>query len=180
MVVSNINNYKIGFNDQFFFDTNIWILLFAPIANYEAKDQKAYSKLLEELLSRDIGIHITSMVISEFANVILRKNFKQWCSLKENTGKDFKRDYVGSTEYKATVETVSLLVKKILSLPNVIKAVDNLNSIDISVIESNFKVADFNDCYFVQLASLNKYKIVTNDRDFQRLSGNIDVITTQI
>jgi len=180
MVATNIHNYKIGFSDQFFFDTNIWILLFGTIANYEKRDQQAYSKFFEELMTRDKGIHITSMVISEFSNVLLRKSFKQWSSISQNVGKDFKKDYVGTSDYKSNVETILILIKKILSLPNVIKAPDNLNAVDIGNIEQNFQIADFNDSYFLELARLNNYKIVTNDRDFQKMHGDIQIVTTQV
>lgn len=180
MVATNINRYKIGFTDRFFFDTNIWILLFGSIANYEKKDQQAYSKFLEELITREKGIYITSMVISEFSNVILRKNFKEWSFFKDNVGKDYKKDYVGTKSYKETVETISIVLKKILKLPNVIKIGDNLNSINFDAVEVNFLMADFNDSYFTQLAIINNYKIVTNDKDFQKLNGNFEIITTQI
>lgn len=180
MAVTNIAKYKIGFTDQFFFDTNIWILLFGTVADYEKKDQQAYSSFLAELIDRDKGIYITSMVISEFANVLLRKSFNHWATKPENIGKKFKNDYVGSADYKSTVSTVSVLLKKILNLPNVIKVGDNLNAINLQSIESNFLIADFNDSYFVELAKINNYKIVTNDKDFQKLNGNIEIITTQV
>jgi len=180
MVATNVTEYKIGFTDQFFFDTNIWILLFGTIANYEKKDQQAYSKFLEELLSRNGGIYITSMVISEFSNVLLRKSFKQWSGLAQNIGKDFKKDYVGTSDYKSSVGTILILIKKILALPIVVKVLDNLNAIDVTNIEQNFLIADFNDSYFAEIARLNNYKIVTNDRDFQQLKGNLQIITTQI
>lgn len=48
----------------------------------------------------------------------------------------------------------------------------------ISVL-SDFEIVDFNDSYIANLAKINGYKIVTNDRDFQRL-GNVDILTTQI
>jgi predicted nucleic acid-binding protein len=120
------------------------------------------------------------MVISEFSNVLLRKSFKQWSGISQNVGKDFKKDYVGTSDYKSNVETILILIKKILSLPNVVKAPDNLNAIDINNIEQNFQIADFNDSYFIELARLSNYKIVTNDRDFQKMNGNMQIITTQI
>jgi len=120
------------------------------------------------------------MVISEFSNVILRKNFKEWSFFKDNVGKDYKKDYVGTKSYKETVETISIVLKKILKLPNVIKIGDNLNSINFDAVEVNFLMADFNDSYFTQLAIINNYKIVTNDKDFQKLNGNFEIITTQI
>lgn len=180
MAVTNIAKYEIGYNDQFFFDTNVWILLFGTVANYEEKNQKAYSKFLENLITKDKGIYITSMVISEFANVLLRKGFKHWSSKVENTGKEFKRHYVATQDYENNVKVVSGLINRILKLPNIVKVGDSFNAISIDAVQSNFLIADFNDSYFVELAKINNYKIVTNDKDFQKLNGNIEIITTQV
>ena len=37
-----VEEIKIGFSDQFLFDTNIWLLLFGTVADFESKDQRAY------------------------------------------------------------------------------------------------------------------------------------------
>lgn len=38
MATINPKELKIGFSDQFFFDTNIWLLLFGTVADFESKD----------------------------------------------------------------------------------------------------------------------------------------------
>jgi predicted nucleic acid-binding protein len=178
MATIKLKEYEIGYKDQFFFDTNIWLLLYGTVANFQAVDQGQYTKFLEKLLTRDSPIFITSMVISEFANVLLRKDFNQWVSTNNFFGKDFKKDFVGIKEYENSVETITILINKILKLPNIFIVGDNFNAIDKSEVLNNFKIVDFNDSYFTQLAILNNYKIVTNDKDFQKLESKIDVITT--
>lgn len=179
MAIIKLKDYEISFTDQFFFDTNIWLLLYGTIAGFQADDQSQYAKLLEKLIIRDLPIYITSMVVSEFANVLLRKDYNQWVTNNKFVDKDFKRDFVGIKEYKNSVETITISINKIFKLPNLIIVGDNFNAIDKISIFKNFQIVDFNDAYFTQLAILNKYKIVTNDKDFKKLDLKIDVITNQ-
>jgi predicted nucleic acid-binding protein len=180
MATIKLKEFEIGFTDQFFFDTNVWLLLYGTVAGFQANDQTQYANLLEKLITRDSPIYITSMVISEFANVLLRRDFNQWISNNNFIDKDFKKDYVGTTEYKNSVATITVSINKIFKLPNLIVIADNFNAIDKNAILNNFKIVDFNDSYYAQLAILSKYKIVTNDKDFQKLDSNIDIITTKI
>lgn len=180
MATIKLSNYEIGFTDQFFFDTNVWLLLFGTVASFQANDQLQYTKLLEKLITRDSPIYITSMVISEFANVLLRRDFNQWISNNNYVNKDFKRDFVGTKDYENSVETISISINKIFKLPNLVSVGDNFNAINKNKILQNFKIVDFNDAYYTELAELNKYKIVTNDKDFQKLDSKIDILTTQI
>lgn len=178
MATINIENYKIGYTDQFFFDTNVWLLLFGNLANYKPKDQREYSKLFKESLQRDIPIFISSMVLSEFANVLLRIDFKQW-KTKFSEPKDFKKDFGLTPEYKNSVQNTKGLLKSILELPNIHLISDSFNGINKENILSDFDIVDFNDAYIIELARSNNYKLVSNDKDFQKLDSKIEIITTQ-
>lgn len=180
MATIKLNNYQIGFTDQFFFDTNIWLLLYGTVADFQKKDQNQYTSFFETLIQKDAPIFLTSQVISEFSNVILRRDFKQWVTNHNLVNQDFKKDFVGTRDYTDSVVTISISIKKILKLPNVVLVGDDFNAIDKEEILNNFKVVDFNDAYYAQLAILKNYKIVTNDTDFQKLSTKIDIITTQV
>lgn len=179
MATINAKELKIGFSDQFFFDTNIWLLLFGTVADFESKDQRTYSKLLEELISKDKPIFVSSIIISEFANVLLRRDFNQWVSTNKLVHQDFKKHFVGTSTYKDSVISITYSINKILKLPNIIKVSDSFHSLKTDNILESFKVVDFNDSYINELAIENKYKVVTNDKDFQKLDSKIDIITTQ-
>jgi predicted nucleic acid-binding protein len=180
MATINIETYKIGYTDQFFFDTNVWLLLFGNLANFKPKDQKEYSKLFKESLQREIPIYISSMILSEFANVLLRIDFKQWKTKNKFTeNKDFKKDFGITSEYKNSVQNIKQLLKSILDLPNIYLISDYFNGINKENILKNFDLVDFNDAYITELVR-NNYKVVTNDKDFQKLDSKIDIITTQI
>lgn len=180
MVIVKPQDYKIGFSDQFFFDTNIWILLFGTVADVETKEQKVYSKFLEDLLTKDKPIFITSGVISEFSNVLLRRDYNQWAPKSGFPNPKFKDNYVGSSEYKNSVQSINSLVKNILSLPNVVKIPDDFNAIDTENVLNAFFIVDYNDSYIAELSLMKNFKIVTNDKDFQKLAINMTIITTQL
>ncbi|HNS41890.1 MAG TPA: type II toxin-antitoxin system VapC family toxin, partial [Taishania sp.] len=69
MATIKLKDFEVGYTDKFFFDTNIWLLLYGTVAGFQANDQSQYAKLLENLITRKSPIYITSMVVSEFANV---------------------------------------------------------------------------------------------------------------
>lgn len=178
MVISP-NEYKIGFTDQFFFDTNIWLILFASIADVNKKEQAAYSIFLENLIRKQSPIYITSSVISEFSNVLLRRDFNQW---KFNSGianPKFKDDFVPTINYKNSVKYITSSLRKIFLLPNVIKIPDDFNSIDFDKILEDFSLIDYNDSYIIQICLKKNYKIVTNDGDFKKVNCDINIITTR-
>ena len=50
MATCKIANYTVGPSEEFFFDTNVWMFLFAPLAGAKQSKQKAYSKLLGQAL----------------------------------------------------------------------------------------------------------------------------------
>jgi predicted nucleic acid-binding protein len=180
MATINIKDFMIGFSDQFFFDTNVWLLLFGSVADFEKKDQKAYSKLLEDLIVKDKPIFISSNILSEYANVLLRKEFKKWVKDERKVGVDFKSDFVGVLRYNQTVELITISINKILKLPNIQPVSDSFHCINTENILNNFKIVDFNDAYIGELALQNKYKVVTNDKDFQKLNSGIEIITARI
>lgn len=179
MAATNINSYKIKLSDQFFFDTNIWLLLFGTVANYQKNDQTAYAGFLQELINRNSALYINSMIISEFANVLLRHDFKQWSQNCNISNPEFKRHFSTTNDYKNSVLTVKHLISNILSIPILIKVSDSFHNNDMVSVLRDFETVDFNDAYIANLAKSNSYKIVTNDRDFQKL-GNIEILTTQI
>lgn len=180
MATINVQDLKISFSDQFFFDTNIWLLLFGTIADFQIKDQKAYSRLLEDLITKDKPIFISSVVISEFANVLLRRDFDQWVSIGKLVNAKFKVDFVGTKRYENSVSTITKSINKILNLPNIHHIPDSFHCISKENLLANFKIVDFNDAYIFELSRMNNYRIVTNDKDFQKLDSHIDIITTQI
>lgn len=176
--VIDIQKYQPRYNDILFFDNNVWMFLFCPLASYEKKKQKAYAELLKNATQNKAAIFINALVISEFCNQWLRIEFKSW-SKKFSDVKDYKRDFIHTAVFKSAVFDVKDALRKILSISE--RASDNFNAIDLPNLLLEFGDSDFNDSYYLALAHLNKWKIVTDDADFLRNNGyDIDIITANI
>ena len=177
--VHNIGGYTPKFTDTYFFDTNVWIYLFGPIANNRKREQKEYSNFYKLLIQGGKGIFVNSLVLSEFANTGLRIDFNLWKKEEQKFDADYKRDFVGTDRFKGTVDDIKQAIKAILSKSE--RMTDNFNSISIANLFSEFGKSDFNDAYYIELARMNDWKIVTHDADFfTDNSVNVDIITANI
>ncbi|OWK98069.1 PIN domain-containing protein [Kaistella haifensis DSM 19056] len=177
MAKISVDSYKVSFSDIFFFDTNIWLLLFGTVADFEKNEQRKYSNFFAELVSKDKPIYTTSLVFSEFSNVLLRRDFRLWQKKDNNFNKDFKRDFVGTAEYKKSVESIKIQLNKILTLPNLVRVGDSFHILNFDRIFTNFDFIDFNDSYYAEVCLQNNYKLVSNDRDLFMLEESLDIIT---
>ncbi|GAB4233140.1 MAG: hypothetical protein Tsb0034_06220 [Ekhidna sp.] len=116
------------------------------------------------------------MVLSEFANTYLRIDFNLWKKETSNFGADYKKDFVGTTRFKDTVSDIKGAIGQILKKSE--RMTDDFNAIDLDHVFTEFGRADFNDAYYLELASKNGWKIVTNDRDFfEDNEMDVDIIT---
>ena len=150
--------------------------LFCPLGNYNQKRQNSYSSFLKITKTSRSTIFISSMVLSEFANRYLRMDFEQWKNSEVNYNADFKRDYVGSKQYLKTVDEIKIHIKNIMRFCE--KSSDNFNAIDLDDIFLHLQSIDFNDSYYIELAKLGKWKIVSDDKDFINYQNhNLTVIT---
>jgi hypothetical protein len=162
--IFKIGSYTPKASDIFFFDNNIWMYLYCPIANFQSKKQKAYSNFFSNLLSRKLHIYINSLILSEFSNRYLKIDF-ELCNKNPSSihYKTFKRDYVGSPQFIKTVKDVKLILDQILNVCQ--KCSDEFNSINLVEVFNLFQKIGFNDSYYMHLAKLKNWVIVTDDSD---------------
>ncbi|OFX59213.1 MAG: hypothetical protein A2046_12825 [Bacteroidetes bacterium GWA2_30_7] len=177
-IIHDIQDYKPTFNDSLFFDNNVWVFLFCPIANYELKKQRLYSNFLKEVRQSKSAIFINSLVLSEFCNFWLKTEFNNW--KKSNPSKmNYKKDFIPTVEFKKVVDDIRIALNSILKITE--KGSDNFNAVKIDYILTEFGNCDFNDSYYLELARLNNWKIVTDDSDlFNNNKLNIEIITGNI
>jgi hypothetical protein len=174
--VIDINNYSPKAFDTFFFDNSVWMYLFCPLGNYNQAKQKQYSSFLQSIRTCKSTIFISSLVLSEFANRYLRMDFDRWKNETGNSNAKFKRDFVGTVRYNETIIEVKRNINQIMKSCE--KSGDNFNAIEISLIFQHIPEMDFNDSYYIELAKINKWKIVTDDQDFVNCSSHsLEVIT---
>jgi predicted nucleic acid-binding protein len=167
MASNNIFSYK-GFepkqSHQYLIDNSVLLYPFAPIGNYNKRQQEIISKFIDTARSVGAGIHTTSLVISEFYNKVLKDFFEEFKKQPENAGKvSLKKDYRPSEVYKTDIEAITSQVKSIMKICN--RFPDDFNDIDIDSILKNTFNADFNDAYFIELANRKNWIIVTRDYD---------------
>lgn len=173
--VSKIRDYKVTSGDCFFFDNNIWMYLFASIAGANSQKQKVYSSFLREIQSARATIFISSLILSEYTNRCLRLSFGQWVERNALIGVEYKRDYRGTDDFKASVETIEEEIKAIMALCE--KTPDNFNAINLDDVLKNMNSCDFNDSYYIELCKIGKFKLVTDDADMLSISDKIEIIT---
>ena len=170
-----MDSYEVKSGESYFFDNNVWMLLFSPIANSRLQSQRKYSKLLSEIRSRGGMIFISSLILSEYVNSNLRFSFNLWKKTSGNVMADYKKDYRPTQEYRDEVAAVELQVREILKITE--RKPDDFNAISIDGVLKKMANSDFNDEYYIRLCELNNLKLVTDDTDILSTQRNVEIIT---
>ncbi len=173
MKVDNLRAHKVSPMNSYLFDTNVWIYIYGPIAGSERKKQVAYSGLLREIIDRGAGLAITSMVLSEYINRVLRIGFAQWKLRTGNENADYKRDFRPTQDFKDALADVKAQVKDILSTVTM-RRPDDFNSMDVDrMVQSMSSSADYNDIYLVRCCEKGMMCIVSDDRDIAEIQSPV-------
>ncbi|MBN8699010.1 MAG: hypothetical protein J0L54_05315 [Chitinophagales bacterium] len=163
--ILKVGNYNIKAGDTFFFDNNIWMYIYCPLANFQKdKRQAVYSKFYQYALSRKSHIYINTLVLSEFCNRYLRLDF----DLCNKTGKpqyfsSFKKDYVGSHQFIKTVSEIKIHLNNILKFSQ--RCSDEFNAINMDDVLALFQSIGFNDSYYTYQAKRKNWVVVSDDSD---------------
>ena len=174
--VLDVSNYSPRQTDLFLFDTSVWILLFCPIGNTREFEQRSFSSFLKKVRSSRSSIFMTSLILSEYANVCLKMDFNNWVKTNSRIDAKYKRDYVGTDRYKKIVNLLIPTMMNIMSLCE--KGSDNFSHLDINKILGHFQSIDFNDSYYLELSKDSNFKIVTADYDFVKYKNHgLGIIT---
>jgi predicted nucleic acid-binding protein len=149
-------------NKKILIDTNIWLFLFAPSFIPSKKDQNKinqYDKIFNSLMKEKNNLLFNSLIISEFINICLRMDFN---SRTKFQGKNFKKDYRNTTEYKEALKLTLSQVKKIYKIAQPIN--DNFEQYKIIEFRENL---DFNDSIILFQCLQNNLFLLTDDKDFK-------------
>lgn len=170
MAIYNLLRYKIEPNKDlnFIIDTNIWLYLYSDLHEDKEREISAYSNLLGEIIENEYEILITSSIVSEFTNVLLRADYN---IIKDQKTEDFsfKKHYVGSDLYLNKIKEINDLIDQILEIENVKRINDNFPKTNISNLQQRFEKVDWNDSFIVELAKITNSIIVTHDKDFEKI-----------
>lgn len=155
---------------HYIFDTNIWMLLFCPLGNIRKEKQEKASKLLSYIISANGAIILTSLILSEFSNAYLRLGFEQWRKIPGNVSGKFKTDYFSTEDAVTNRSAITSAIDNIVNLKCIKKFPDNFNNINLSNLLENFRLVDFNDCFIMEYCKKNSFILITDDKDFQKLT----------
>lgn len=174
MKIIKVNQHNPNQSFGYLFDTNVWLYIYGPVAGSNTNKQRIYSKLLNSILERKAVIFITSLVLSEYINRVLRIGFQQWKN-NGNYNADYKRDYRGTDDYKENLADAIAQVEEILKITQ--RRPDDFNAMDINAILAEMsQSSDYNDSYIVKCCENANIKFVSDDRDIININSTITVI----
>lgn len=176
MVVTKVSRHQVAPNSAYFFDTNVWLLIYGPMAGTTPRKQAIYSNLLRDIINRKAQIHISSLILSEYINFVLRFGFRQWKRLTGNVNAEYKKDYRVTQDYKDRLADAVLQVQDILQVCT--KRPDDFHIVDIdSILASMNQNADYNDAYYLHDCEKMGLILVSDDGDMQNVQSKITLVT---
>lgn len=177
MEIIKLSDYTVSPMDSYVFDTNVWLYIYGPVAGVNRKKQSVYTQLLRDIIDCNATIFITSLIVSEYINSVLRMGFKQWMRETNNPKADYKIDYRATKDYDGVLQDAITQVDEIIQITE--RKPDDFNSIDVSCVLHNMnKVADYNDIYIAKnCEGRSKIKLVSDDADMRKLNMKVTLIT---
>jgi len=165
---------RVGGRD-IFFDANIWIYIYGPMAKSRQLAVEKYSKAFSDIVRNRKTICTDTMIMSEFINRYLRICYSNYKTLMDKPSLDFKKGYRITEDYKQAMKTVYATVKnKIIPIVNITNNSFTNDSFKELLDESNFNL-DFNDSHICSTCNEHNMYLLTHDGDF--VNEDIDVIS---
>lgn len=178
MKIVKVADHKVSSTNCYLFDTNIWLFIYGPVAGTDKKKQSVYSNLLRDIINCRATIFVSSLVIAEYVNAVLRIGFKQWMRRTDNKNAIFKTDYRPTDDYAEVLKDAVAQVNEILSISVVEKKPDDFHNLDIpGILASMNHNADYVDAYLAFSCEYSRLKLVSDDLDMQALRKDIVLVT---
>lgn len=176
--VKHTSNCNVDTYQDYLVDSNIWIALLSPKSEKKV-DKKEIDAIdfFNKITTSSSNIVVTSSILSEVINRMIRINFKKWkIKHKKNMANhDIKKTYQRHPEYN---DDLTILHDDILSFQSNLNFVsDSFEEIDpIQMLKKCNDKMEFNDYLYIQIAKKNNYTILTIDGDF--LEEGVNVVTS--
>jgi predicted nucleic acid-binding protein len=170
-----IEDYSFRASDMLVLDANVWLMIYCPHGDPTDYRVRVYSDGFKRMLSAQSGIHIDSIILSEFINRYSRLVH----ALLKDKGQahvDFKR-FRSSRTFKPVATAITDAVRKILKSARRID--DQFGTIDIANVLSSYETGpnDFGDLLIAEHCHRGGFLLVTDDRDF--LDHNINMLAAR-
>ncbi|MDE6369893.1 MAG: PIN domain-containing protein [Duncaniella sp.] len=176
--IERIRDYQVSSDDKFFFDNNVWMMLFSSIISGSRQhEQRIYNNLFRDIQSARATIFTNALVVSEFVNANLRIGFKRWKRLPENAGlSNYKTDFRPTQSFRDYRDIAYADLENILKVSY--RKPDDFNTIELShILGASGQTMDFNDAYFVTYCNQNRLILVTDDKDFFDTPLDVKILT---
>lgn len=176
--IEHISSYSVKSGDLFFFDNNVWMLLFSSaISGSRRREQQIYNSLYGDIKCAGATIFTNALVASEYVNTNLRMGFKRWQRIPENYGKtDYKLDFRPTQAFRNCRDVAYAELEQILKAS--FRKPDDFNAIEpAQLLGALGENMDFNDAYFVSYCALNNLILVTDDRDMFDTPLDVRILT---
>lgn len=174
--IISFREFSASSGKQYFFDTNIWMLLYCPLGNVKKDKQEKASKLLSYIISANAPIILTSLILAEFSNAYLRLAFEQWRKMPENVSGKFKTDFFNTQNSIQNRMAISSAINNMMNISSIQKFPDNFHNVNLPHILTNYKTIDFNDCFIIECCKKNSFILVTDDKDFEKVDSGISIV----
>lgn len=163
--IIDIGTYTPRGSDNLFFDANIWLCLYCPLGNYRKEKNRKYDGFLKKAIQAKSSIFISSLVLSEIFNAWIKLDFNILKNSDPSKYVDFKKDFRSTEAYKKSVAIIKIAIMEYIM--KIVKRVDDkFESISLDELFKEIEKSDFNDNYYIAMANLENFMIVTNDSDF--------------
>lgn len=177
--VIDITKYTPLSTEKFLFDNSALIPIFCPVGEHDKAIQKHYSKFLDSCKRAGAEIVICSISISEFFNKYVRLDYDIWRRKQENPDqKRFKQDYRNTDLYKESAKSAYNVINNHI-LQTAKRIPDKFPQLNIEKLFDGIENSDFNDNYYAYISEIEKYIIVTDDKDFQKINFDVTIVTAQ-
>jgi predicted nucleic acid-binding protein len=165
--IHDYQKYNFMGNDEVIVDANIWIYLYGPPGD-EQKLNAPYSRLLEQILTRQCALVTASFVLSEFVNRYMRLGYGTWMERSSKNFKEYRLNSVGV----ATAKRASQSCQRILSqCARAIRQPISLDDLKADVATFATVPSDFTDVLIARVCRREKLILVTHDADFANYDG---------
>ena len=166
---SDVAAHSFGPTDRLFFDTNVWLLLYAPQPPHASGRVRAYSAAFKAVLAAGSTVLIDVLVISEFINRSARLHYE----LAGRPG-DFKT-FRNSGFFAGVAVDIAADMGAILGSAKPLDG--DLNCADLPTLLTAFAAGglDFNDQILTGICQRHGLAMVTDDGDFTE--GGLQVLT---
>ena len=176
-MIMDWSKYPFKKDEVVLFDTNVWMKLFPRVSNPKHTNQ--YADLLSITIATKTRIALDVLVLAEFVNAFCRKEYRRYQELCKSDGKhadDYKQFRKGDL-FNVVARDLSVIVKQILNLPNLLTVDHNFSKINIKSLASLLvsRDMDWNDRMLVEACKCNSWSLVSDDGDY--LNAGITVLT---